>query len=89
MLYYPDFYIKSSFCTLMRQSIALVTFWAKISCQAVTHKETLAIISGIKHHHVYLEQSPCTVVIDHSPLTSLPTNEKDRRQIRQVCPISD
>ena len=42
----------------------------------VTHKEALAIISGIKHYNVYLAQSPFTVMTDYSALTSLPTKKR-------------
>ena len=42
----------------------------------VTHKEALAVISGIRHFHVYLAHSKFTVYTDHKALTSLPTNKR-------------
>ena len=41
----------------------------------VTHKEALAIISGICNFHVYLAKSKFTVYTDHAALSSLPINK--------------
>lgn len=42
----------------------------------ITDLEGLALVSGVKHFHVYLANNHFTVITDHQPLRTLRTNKK-------------